>query len=339
MGSGNSTDELKRVVLGDAVSVLIDHRGLTPKKLGGDFAESGVPVISAKCIRDGRVTDEDRRFVSHEMFTKWMPVPLDIGDVIVTSEAPLGEVARWSDDGPVCLGQRLFALRANPVVLDQRFLYYLLRSRDSQTQLHGRATGTTASGIRQSQLVHIAFNLPSMETQRTASQLLGVLDDEIEVNRRISETLEEIARALFKSWFVDFDPVRGTATVSEDIRRLFPDRLVDSRIGPVPEGWEVAEFGDLVEHVRDQLDPREEEPSTPYVGLDHMPRRRIALDDWGTAASVGSGKSRFRRGDILFGKLRPYFHKVVVAPVYGVCSTDILVLPSLPMRTETLTHF
>ncbi len=77
-----------------------------------------------------------------------------------------------------------------------------------------------------------------------------MLDDKIDVNRRIAETLEEIARALFKSWFVDFDPVRGTATVPEDIRRLFPDRLVDSRIGPVPEGWEVAPLGEQVEVTR-----------------------------------------------------------------------------------------
>jgi type I restriction enzyme S subunit len=240
-----STPEVTRISLGDAVSVLIDHRGRTPKKLGGDFSVTGVPVISAKCIRDGRVTDQDRRFVSQEMFAKWMPESLQAGDVLVTSEAPLGEVARWSDDGPVCLGQRLFALRADPAVVDQRFLYYLMRSREAQAQVHSRATGTTAQGIRQSQLVRVVLTLPPMEVQRDASGVLGALDDKIDVNRRMGETLEEIVRALFASWFVDFDPVRGTATVPEDIRRLFPDRLVDSPIGPVPEGWDVGRISDI----------------------------------------------------------------------------------------------
>ena len=94
----------------------------------------------------------------------------------------------------------------------------------------------------------------------------------------------------------------------------------------MPEGWQFRALGDLVHDVRDAVDPDAVAPDTPYVGLEHIPRRSIALAEWGFAAEVGSTKLRFRRGDILFGKIRPYFHKVGVAPVAGVASSDAIVI-------------
>jgi type I restriction enzyme S subunit len=92
--------------------------------------------------------------------------------------------------------------------------------------------------------------VPPLREQQAISALLGALDDKIQVSRRIAEALEEVARGLFKSWFVDFDPVRAIPTVLEHIRRFFPDRLVDSPIGLVPAGWEVVPLGDFVEVTR-----------------------------------------------------------------------------------------
>ena len=161
--------------------------------------------------------------------------------------------------------------------------------------------------------------------------MLEALDDKIELNRRMNETLETIARALFQSWFVDFDPVRakmeGRDTgLPQDIDDLFSDRLVDSEKGEIPEAWTAGTLGDIAIAQRRGVDPGTVASDTPYIGLQHMPRQSIALTDWGEAGSVSSGKSAFKAGDILFGKLRPYFHKVGVAPVEGICSTDIVVL-------------
>jgi type I restriction enzyme S subunit len=184
----------------------------------------------------------------------------------------------------------------------------------------------------------------------------------------MNETLEAMARALFKSWFVDFDPVRAKAEgrarqdgarigqprkpldVASDlpwpgaeagggaegdpgqwqwpqhILDLFPARLVDSELGEIPEGWEVGKLGDVAEHPRRSVQPATIEPDVPYIALEHMPKRCIALSDWGIAEGLESNKFEFKKGEILFGKLRPYFHKVGVAPVDGVCSTDIVVL-------------
>lgn len=162
----------------------------------------------------------------------------------------------------------------------------------------------------------------------------------------MNQTLEEMARAIFKSWFVDFDPVRAKATVRRahpgwtneqisraacpnlkpEIAELFPDSFEDSELGEIPKGWRVGKLGDVADHPRRSVQPGQIEPQTPYIALEHMPRRCIALSDWSTGDGLESSKFSFRKGEILFGKLRPYFHKVGVAPVDGVCSTDIVVI-------------
>ena len=141
-----------------------------------------------------------------------------------------------------------------------------------------------------------------------------------------------MARALFKSWFVDFDPVRAKMEgrqppgMSAEIAELFPDSFEESGLGEIPAEWEVRTFGAIAREIRQSLKPSEVAGDTPYIGLQHMPRRNIALSEWGRADEVSSRKLRFHRGQILFGKLRPYFHKVGIAPLDGVCSTDVVVI-------------
>ena len=123
-------------------------------------------------------------------------------------------------------------------------------------------------------------------------------------------TKEAMARALFKSWFVDFDPVRAKAEgrhpdLPQPLADLFPDRFEDSELGKIPAGWGVGTLGDVAEHPRRGVQPDEIDGSTPYIALEHMSKRCIALSDWGAADGVESNKFEFRQGDILFGKLRP----------------------------------
>jgi len=159
---------------------------------------------------------------------------------------------------------------------------------------------------------------------------LAVIDYRIDLLRETNATLEVMAQALFKSWFVDFDPVHANAgtraaTLPAELQALFPSTFTDTPQGPVPEGWRVGVLGDVAETSRKQLKPEQLSAETLYVGLEHIPRKQLGLDSWGTAEELASAKSAFERNDILFGKLRPYFHKVVIAPFEGVCSTDILV--------------
>ena len=170
--------EFRSVTVNQAVELIIDHRGRTPKKLGGDFTDDGVQVISAKNVYGGRLhAGESCRFVPPEMAERWMPMPLEMGDVLLTSEAPLGEAAYLGRPAEFCLGQRLFALRTRPGTANPRFTYYALRSPPVQARLHARATGTTAQGIKQSELRQVELDLPDLAEQERVAAVLGALDD------------------------------------------------------------------------------------------------------------------------------------------------------------------
>ena len=125
-------------------------------------------------------------------------------------------------------------------------------------------------------------------------------------------------------------PPAAFPSLPETIFDALPARLVDSELGLLPDGWQVGCLA-ISRERREAVDLSGIEQTTPYIGLEHMPRRSIALTDWEHAGKVTSGKARFRAGQILFGKLRPYFHKVGIAPLDGVCSTDIVVIePKTP---------
>jgi type I restriction enzyme S subunit len=209
----------------------------------------------------------------------------------------------------------------------ERFAYYFLKGFDFE----GYNSGSAQPSLNRNFVHPIAVLVPPLSEQRAIAGLLGELDDKIELNRRMNETLESIAQSLFKSWFVDFDPVRARAEgrdpgLPKPVAEAFPARFVNSEAGEIPEGWTVGAIGDISRHQRRGVRPDEIEPDSPYIALEHMPKRSIALSNWGTTNGLESSKFCFEAGEILFGKLRPYFHKVGVAPIDGVCSTDIVVI-------------
>jgi type I restriction enzyme S subunit len=210
---------------------------------------------------------------------------------------------------------------------DTRFLMYSV----ANTDIHSYLTGAVMPKLTQGNLNKILLACPPLDVQRGIVGVLGALDDRITLLRETNATLEAIAQALFKSWFVDFDPVRAKLEgrtpegMIDATAALFPDGFEESELGLVPRGWRVGTLGDIAQTIRQQLQPADLHMDINYVGLEHIPRKSLSLVSWGTADGLESAKATFSEGDILFGKLRPYFHKVVVAPFDGVCSTDILV--------------
>lgn len=223
--------------------------------------------------------------------------------------------------------------------IEPRYFYYAL----SRFDFSEIAQGTALPYLTVASLSTLTLYLPSPAEQRAIAHILGTLDDKIELNRKQNETLEAMARTLFKAWFVDFEPVRAKMEgrwqrgqslpgLPAHLYDIFPDRLVESELGEIPEGWRIGSLGEVAVHPRRSVRPGEINENTPYIALEHMPKRCIAIADWNMAIGLESNKFEFRRGEILFGKLRPYFHKVGVAPVDGVCSTDIVVIaPKLPV--------
>ena len=227
------------------------------------------------------------------------------GDVVFTSKGTVGRFALVRDDTRrfVYSPQLCFWRSVDDTLIEPRFLYFWMYGREFFLQYKGVAGQTDMAeyvSLGDQRRMHIT--LPEISEQRAIASVLGALDDKIELNRRMNETLEALAQSLFKSWFVD-------ATQSA-----------------LPKGWRAGTLGEVAENPRRGIQPDEIKTDTAYIGLEHMPRRSIALSDWGHTEELESGKFEFKRGEILFGKLRPYFHKVGVAPLDGVCSTDILVI-------------
>ncbi|GAI21504.1 unnamed protein product, partial [marine sediment metagenome] len=129
-------------------------------------------------------------------------------------------------------------------------------------------------------------------------------------NTHRMELLEESMRMFYREWFVNL---------------RFPGYERVKITDGIPDGWKKIEIGDLVDEVRKSIHPEDVKPHTPYVGLGHIPRKSIALTDWGCAKDVSSNKYSFEHKDILFGKIRAYFHKVVFAPFFGICSSDTII--------------
>lgn len=300
----------RRIPISELCSAIVDCVNKTAPTVDGP---TPFRMIRTTNVKGGFVDLSEVRYVDEATFRVWTrrQVPRR-GDVILTREAPLGEVGLLRDDEGIFLGQRLVSYRADPSKADSRFLLYALRGPDLQGQILGLGAGATVAHMRVPDAERLSVNAPDVQTQRRIGSILGAYDDLIEVNRRRITVLEEMARRLFDEWFVHF---------------RFPghDGSLPRSPTAVPAGWQQTTFGALVDEVRDTLDPAEIDTTTAYVGLEHIPRRSTTLDAWGAAEDVTSTKLRFRRGDILFGKIRPYFHKVVWAPFDGICSSDAIV--------------
>ena len=229
-------EEWKQYKLIEVLDAIIDYRGKTPKK-----TTSGVPLITAKIIKNGRI-ETPAEFISVDDYDSWMVRGFPkVGDVVLTTEAPLGEVAQL-DDANIALAQRVVTLRGKSDVLDNTYLKYYFLSNVGKQRLKARETGTTVTGIKQSELREVLVDVPPYKVQVRIAEVLKSLDDKIEVNRRINDNLEQQAQALFKSWFVDFEPFRDQP-------------FVESELGMIPEGWRVGTLFDVAEIFDKQRKP------------------------------------------------------------------------------------
>ena len=235
--------------LEECLDALIDYRGKTPKK-----TDSGIPLITAKIIKAGRI-EKAFEFIAVDGYDAWMRrgIP-QAGDVVLTTEAPLGEVAQLGKE-KVALAQRVVTLRGKSGLLDSTFLLYLLQTEEMQEQLKARATGTTVLGIKQSELRKLSVMIPPMNLQINSASTLAAIDSRINLLRETNTTLEAIAQALFKSWFVDFDPVhakqqgREPEGMDTSTAALFPDSFEESELGLVPMGWNTCAIYDLATYI------------------------------------------------------------------------------------------
>ncbi len=233
----------------------------------------------------------------------------------------------------VAAGSTEFIVIAAKREIEADFVYYASRLPEFRQYAISRMEGTSGrQRVSHHSIADFEFPFIEPEDRVAIGRMLRSLDDRIDHNHALAAKLEAIARRLFKSWFVDFDPVRAKVTgekptgLADNIAALFPDRFMESELGDVPEGWKVGKISEFSTNVRVGCTPSQFSAEDFYVGLEHFDRHCLTLWNGGSGDDAASNKSRFAKGDLLFGKLRPYFHKVAIAPMDGICSTDILVI-------------
>ena len=240
------------------------------------------------------------------------------GDTLMARITPClenGKIARYcarEDDCEAHGSTEFIVIRGRPGVTDTEYAYYLTQWGEVRSYAIGQMTGTSGrQRVPTDSLDHLDVPIPPLPEQRAIAHILGALDDKIELNRRMTETLEAMARALFKSWFVDFDPVRAKAEgrdpgLPQPIADLFPDRFEDSELGEIPDGWRSATLADFA-LMNSESWSRENRPeAVRYVDLSNTKWGRIDDIVTHSAAAAPSRAQRvLRPGDSIVGTVRP----------------------------------
>lgn len=310
-----------KVTLNDLCHSIIDCEHKTAPR-----AKSGHPSIRTPNIGKGYFKLEGVYLVSEETYQKWTRRGKpETGDLILAREAPVGNVAMVPKGLKPCLGQRTVLIKPRRELVDARYLTYLLLGNEVQGHIHSQTNGATVAHLNMRDIRALPISLPSLPEQKRIAGILSAYDDLIENNLRRIKILEEMAQSLYREWFVHFR-FPGHESV----------KMVDSSLGQIPEGWEVKKLGEIAEDVRRAVPKGKLNEPTPYVGLEHIPRKSLALDDWDVVSELGSNKLIFKPGEILFGKIRPYFHKVSVAPFEGICSADTIVIRAKESKNRAM---
>lgn len=269
-----------------------------------EYVSNGVPFYRSKEIIDksGKREVQTELFISEARFdeiNKKFGVP-KTNDILLTSVGTLGipYLVGTGDRFYFKDGNLTWFRNIDNAKVDPKFLFIWLQSKIGKQKLDEVTIGSTQPALTISGLKTIKICLPEVNEQRAIAEVLSSLDDKIDLLHRQNKTLESLAQTLFRHWFIE----------------------------QAKDEWEEGTLADFAYNIRDSIKPSKIAPDTKYVGLEHIERKHLALHAFGTGSDVESNKSVFRKHDILFGKLRPYFHKVCFAPFDGICSTDILVI-------------
>lgn len=288
----------RKVPFSELLSTVIDNRGRSCPT-----SSSGVKLIATNCISNDALHPryEKVRYVSQETYDNWFRGHPEPGDLIFVCKGTPGRVAIAPDPVDFCIAQDMVAVRADRSKINPLYLFAALRSLEVQEQIQKLHVGTMIPHFKKGDFGKLHIPVPGLEVQSRIGDLYYEISRKIATNERIAAAADELLRAYYHE-----------------------------SCGHASESIAIGKLGRLV---RDNVPASSLTGGEHYIGLEHMPRRSMWASSWEKNGALASGKSAFRSGDVLFGKLRPYFHKVGLALTSGICSTDVLVVrPAEPTQ-------
>ena len=308
------------------------------------FVSEGVPIISGQHLHGIKVDDtQGFNFIGYEHAQRLANANVTRGDIVLTHRGTIGQVAYIPDNSQFdhyVVSQSQFYIRCDRTKVIPEFVASYLRSPEGQHRLLANTSQVGVPSIAQpvTYLRTIEIPIPPLPEQRFIAHILGTLDDKIELNRRMNQTLEEMARGIFQDWFVDFGPVRAKLEDREpylppELWSLFPDRLVDSELGEIPDGWKVRALEQFVE--LNPNEPMKKGTIGPYIDMASLPTSGSSPED-AILREFTSG-TRFRNQDTLLARITPClengktaFIRSLPEDTVGWGSTEFIVMRAIP---------
>lgn len=299
----------EKLIMEDALDAIIDYRGRTPEK-----SQIGIPTLSAKSVKNGQIDYSECYYISPEEYKKFMTRGFpQKGDILLTTEAPLGMVAKL-DRTDVAVAQRLLTLRGKKGVLDNDFLMYYLQSPEGQGLLKVKETGTTVTGIKQAEFRKIVIKVPNYQTQKKIAAILSAMDEKIATNRAINDNLEQQAQAIYHERFETVSP------------------------NDLPYDWRIVTLGEVVTISNKSFNPLKE----PEILLEHysipaFDEARFPVFELST--SIKSNKFIIDASCFMISKLNPTTKRVwkpYCLTEDAVCSTEFIVYKA---KDQSITDF
>ena len=336
--------------------ILKRNQGVNTTTEKVSYSSAGIVVIRANNVSAGRIDFTDVTFVDSETFSRIKePCKPKQGDVLYTNiGSQFGNAAIVEYIHPFVIAWNVLRLQPNENI-DARFLTYLLNEPTNKSKVVGLNSSSTMPFVSGKEIGNVRFSTPPLPEQKRIAKILGDLDDKIELNRQMNATLEAMARALFQSWFVDFDPVIDTALAagkdipdefaaraerrrgsvpssfslqSSSFHHLFPSEFVESELGLIPKGWRVGTVGEIAELEKSGINPG----NYPQELFDHY--SLPAFDDGRnpkreTGNEIMSNKFVVPKNSVLLTKLNPHIPRIWLPDldesVHSVCSTEFMV--------------
>ena len=277
--------EWKEVRLGDVCSELSDGLHKAPK-----FIVNGEYIfVNAKNLYNGYILDNDpTKKTSHEEYLKYKK-PLGKHTILYSIDGTIGNIAKYRGEKCV-LGKGACYINCNPEIVESSYLYYQLQSPHFKSYIHLMSTGSTIKHISLKTMRDYVFELPSLEDQRRIASILSSLDRKIELNNKINADLEEMAQAIFKNWFVDFEPFKD-------------GKFVDSELGMIPEGWKVGTLTEIASYMNglamQKFPPENNEDSLPVLKIKELGQGFCGTDSDRCSCNI-KDECKIHNGDVIF---------------------------------------
>ena len=327
----------KTYCFGDLVEKWIDNRGKTPP-----LSENGIPLLEVKHLPESNLYPKivGTKFVDKETYDSWFRAYLEPNDILFSTVGTTARVVMTPPTETVAIAQNILGIRFKKDLVDPWFMFYYMRGKQFQHDIEARLVTTVQASIKRADMVGIPIAVPQLDAQKELVHRVISLDHKIQLNQDINQTLEQMAQALFKSWFVDFEPVKAKMAVlaaggsQEDATlaamtaisgkdadalavferehpeqyaelkataELFPSAMQDSELGAIPEGWNVGKLGDIIE-----FNPKrvlKKGNIAPYLDMKNVPVTGHSAQE--IIDREFSSGSKFRNGDTLLARITP----------------------------------